>query len=77
MAQSLEVKARAAPARRELRWPFPDTGRLDSAEREPVETRAPARGYDVFRLVVALCGIAAFLALPAALVAGVVILLSR
>jgi hypothetical protein len=75
MAQSLDAQVGVAPLRRELalsgaRSPsaFELPGHVD-------ETGAPARGFDVFRLVVALTGLAAFLALPTAVVVGVALLL--
>jgi hypothetical protein len=60
MAQSLDAQVGVAPLRRTA---------------YELEVHAPARGVDVFRLVVALSGLAAFLALPVALIAGVALLL--
>jgi hypothetical protein len=78
MRQSLEVKARVGPLRRELLpAALPGARGWSAPPSDEVGARAPARGVDVFRLVVALSGIAAFLALPAGLIAGVVFLLSR
>lgn len=77
MAQSLDAQVGVSSLRRELlsaALPGARTSNAFELARDEVETSAPAR-IDVFRLVVALTGIAAFLALPAALIAGVVFLL--
>jgi len=74
MAQSLDAQVRVPPLRRELALPG---ARSPSAFELPgdAETGAPARGFDVFRFVVALTGLAAFLALPTAVIVGVALLL--
>ena len=78
MAQPMDAQVGVSPLRRELLPAAQPGARNSNAFELPcdeLETSAPARGIDVFRLVVALTGIAAFLALPAALIAGVAFLL--
>ena len=75
MAQSLEAQVPVAPLRRELLPASLPAARTPNGVEAIAEERAPARGVDVFRLVVALAGIAGFLALPAALIAGLLFLL--
>jgi hypothetical protein len=65
MAQSLDAQVGVAPPRRQNVFEFPG---------DELETSAQTRGVDVFRLVVALSGLAAFVALPAALIFGVALL---
>ncbi len=65
MAQSLDAQVRVSPLRR-----GPNAFELPGGEAETNSAR-----LDVFRLVVALTGLVAFLALPAAVVVGVALLL--
>ena len=67
MAQSLDAQVGVTALRRE---------RLATAvPGDELETGSHARGVDVFRLVIALTGLAAFFALPAAVIVGVALLL--
>ena len=78
MAQPMDAQVGISSRRREqLSAALPDARSSNAFELpcDELEASAPARGIDVFRLVVALTGIAAFLARPAALIAGVAFLL--
>jgi len=73
MAQSLDAQVGVAPLRREVAAGARSPAAFERTHEDP-QTAAPARGIDVFRLVVALTGLAAFLTVPAALIAAVALL---
>jgi hypothetical protein len=77
MAQSLDAQVGISPLRRELLPAALPGARSPNAFElgDALETRAPAHGFDVFRLVVALTGLVAFLALPTAVIVGVALVL--
>ena len=70
MAQSLDAQVGVTALRRESR-----RERVAALPGDELETGSHARGVDVFRLVVALTGLAAFFALPTAVIVGVALLL--
>ena len=75
MAQSLDAQVGVAPLRRELALSGARSPSAFELPDDAAETSAPAHGLDVFRFVVALTGLAAFLALPTAVIVGVALLL--
>ena len=75
MAQSLDARVVVSPLRRELALSGARSPSAFELPGDAGETSAPAHGFDVFRLVVALTGLVAFLALPTAVIVGVALLL--